>query len=162
MEGREGLPSLKQKKSPRERAGQGGSRRLSQTKEAYWKKEDYLEAAHTEAGKLMSKYLRLLLLLQPRVKNLSKLSAEGLTRGAEIGICTSAVFKQLTQLLCNIFFQKAVRAVTLIHLSHPARCADLVRSRAWQQLSQEHLCKRDILQSCTPGAAKVCSAMKLV
>lgn len=53
--------------------------RLSQTKEAYWKKEDYLEAAHTEARKLMSKYLRLLLLLQPRVTNLSKLSAEGLT-----------------------------------------------------------------------------------
>lgn len=63
MEGRERLPSLKQKKNPRERAGQGGSRRLSQTKEAYWKKKDYLEAAYTEAGKLMSKYPRLLLLL---------------------------------------------------------------------------------------------------
>lgn len=75
-EGREGLPSLKQKKSPRERAGQSGSRRLSQTKEAHWEKE----AAHTEAGKLMSNCLRLLLLLQPRGHtNLSKLSAEGLT-----------------------------------------------------------------------------------
>lgn len=76
MEGREGLPNLKQKKNPRERAGQGGSRRLSQT-EAYWKKKDYLEAAYTEAGKLMSKYARLLL-LQPRGHtNLAKLSAEG-------------------------------------------------------------------------------------
>lgn len=78
MEGRERLPSPKQKKNPRERAGQGGSRRLSQTKEAYWKKKDYLEAAYTEAGKLMSKYPRLLLLLQPHGHtNLSKLSAEG-------------------------------------------------------------------------------------
>lgn len=54
-EGREHLPSLKQKKNSRERAGQGGSRRLSQTKEAYWKKKDYLEAVYTEAEKLMSK-----------------------------------------------------------------------------------------------------------
>lgn len=34
VEGRKGLHNLKQK-NPRERAGQGGSRRLSQTKEAY-------------------------------------------------------------------------------------------------------------------------------
>lgn len=46
MEEREGLPSLKQKKNPRERAGQGRSRRLSQTKESYWKKKDYREAAY--------------------------------------------------------------------------------------------------------------------
>lgn len=76
MGGREGLPNLKQK-NPRERAGQGGLRRLPQTEEAYWKKTVYLEAAYTEAGKLMSKYMRLLL-LQPRGhRNLSKFSAEG-------------------------------------------------------------------------------------
>lgn len=48
--------------------------------------EDYLEAAHTEAGKLMSKYPRLFL-LQPRSHtNLTKLSAEGWTWGTEIGM----------------------------------------------------------------------------
>lgn len=79
-EGREGLPSLKQKESQRKGRARWIQEVVPAKRSLLEKEKDYLEAVLTEAGKLMGKYARLLLLTQQcSHANLPKLSAEGLT-----------------------------------------------------------------------------------